>query len=154
MKVIVTFIIIFFNVFLSYSENEFNIEIKKEAGKKIKSSNLTFQIIIKSDTFDFIKNANNNYSIIKNYEKFKYYAEKVEYEDTATRNCKFLIFTDRFVFVFKIDLLEMCKICGNTIRIVDIEKIRRKSFNYVIRYCHPFYYGIDGIRYKRRNIKY
>lgn len=70
MKKLYLFILIFFNVFYSYSENEFNIEIKKKAAKKIKSSNLCFQIIIKSDTFDFIKIAEMKYSIINNYERF------------------------------------------------------------------------------------
>lgn len=154
MKKLYLFILIFFNVFYSYSENEFNIEIKKKAAKKIKSSNLCFQIIIKSDTFDFIKIAEMKYSIINNYERFKYYAENIEYEDTATRNCKFLIYSGRQVYVLRIDLLEMCKICRNSIEIVDIEKIKRKSFNYLIRYCNYFYYGIDGIRYKRRNTKH
>lgn len=154
MKKLSLYIILFFNLSLLYSENEFNIEIKEKAAKKIKSSNLNFQIIIKSDTFDFIKNAEMKYSIINNYERFKYYAEKVEYEDTATRNCKFLIYSGRQVYVLRIDLLEMCKICSNTIRIVEIEKIKKKSFNYLIRYCNYFYYGIDGIRYKRRNSKH
>lgn len=131
-----------------YTQNEFNFKFEKKVIDKIKLKNPTFMIAIQLDTFLFVKNNNGTFSIIDNYYKFTSIVDSLKLGDTLNRYCKLFITTNKYVYMFEIDLFEFNKVCNNYLKIITIDKLKNEKFYYAITYCSFFYYCTDGIRQK------
>ncbi len=148
MKQIISILLIILACKSLYSENEFKFIFSDAVKKQIQLDNSKFEIVIQLDTFLLSKNNNGTYSILDKYDLFKNLIDNMT-KDDSIRYSDFLILTQKFTYVFSIDLLGL-KHCDNTMQFIKIEKMRKSKFNYITGYCEFSYYHNDGIRNKRK----